>query len=333
MKYLIFFVLAILFACSSGDDGRLVKNQSDVSLNPFDSVNTLIKAEPSDANLYFQRAKLHYAQRDLPASLADVGRALKLDSSNADYYLLFADLKLISKESRESRDALITALRFNPNNIDVLIKLGELYMIVQDSDHSFEYLNRALKLDVYNGRAYQIKGFNYMYLGDTANAVSSFETAIEQDPQDYESYMQLGFFYANIQDDLALDYFNNALKVNPTSLEALYAKGLFLQTIEKSREAIGAYRAMLDIRESQTDAWYNQGYVYLEQLAVYDSAAYCFTRALDFGPAVYPNAVYNRGLAHERAQDFPKAEADYRAALEMDPQYDLAAIGLERILE
>lgn len=332
MKYAAYFVLLLFVACSSGESTRLADEQPSSS-TPFDSINTLIKEDPADANLYFDRAKLHYAERDLPSSLADVGRALKLDSTNAEFYLLYADLKLISKESRESRDALVKALRYNPGNLDVLLKLGELYMIVQDADQSFEYLNRALKIDVYNARAYQLKGYNYMYLGDTASAVSSFQTAVEQDPSDYDSYMQLGFFYANIQDELALDYFNNALKTRPTSLEALYAKGLFLQTIERSRDAINTYREMLDVRETQSDAWYNQGYVYLEQLAVYDSAAFCFTKALDFGPKVYPNAVYNRGLSHERAQNFEAAESDYRLALEMDPQFDLAAMGLERILE
>jgi tetratricopeptide (TPR) repeat protein len=264
----------------------------------------------------------------------DVGRALKLDSSNTEYYLLLADLKLIAKESRESRDVLLKAYAVNPNDVEVLLGLGELYMIVQDADASFRYLNEALKIDVYNATAYRLKGFNYKYLGDTTNAVSSFQTAVEQDPKDYDSYLQLGLLYSTIGHAVALDYYNNALKVRPTSVEALYAKGLFLQTIDRSREALNTYATILEVTENRYfDAWYNMGYVYLVQLQSYDSAAYSFSQAIRQGPQGYAQAFYNRGLSYEKLGEMKKAEADYREALRINPQYDLAALGLSRILE
>jgi tetratricopeptide (TPR) repeat protein len=328
------FVLAalLLAACHDNRTARLEANNADDS-QQFDSINALIKASPNNPTLYYERAKMHYDLRDHAASLNDVGRALKLDSSNTEFYLLLADLKLISKESRASRDALLKAYQRNPNDIHVLLRLGELYMIVQDAETSFKYLNEALKADVYNATAYRLKGFNYKYLGDTTNAVSSFQTAIEQDPNDYDSYLQLGFLYSTIGHDIALDYYNNALRVRPQSVEALYAKGLFLQTINRSREAIDTYKKILSITDEYFDAYYNIGYVYLVQVQQFDSAIYHFNKAIEFGPPSYVEAVYNRGLCHERAGDIKQAEADYREALRMNPQYDLAALGLGRILD
>ncbi len=335
MKRTVLAILSILLvatACQENNTAKLDSATAQSATTPFDSINALIKETPNNPDLYFQRAKMHYDERDLVTSMNDVGRALKLDRSNTDYYMLLADLKLIAKESRASRDALLQAYEIAPNDIQVLLRLGELYMIVRDADASFKYLNEALKIDVYNATAYRLKGFNYKYVGDTVNAVSSFQTAIEQDANDYDSYLQLGLLYSTAGNELAEDYYNNALKVRPSSVEALYAKGLFLQTMGRSRDAIRTYDQIIGITGEYFDAWYNKGYVYMVQLEQYDSAAYNFTQAINVGPEGYVAAYYNRGLAYETAGALREAEADYRMALKFNPQYDLAARGLSRVL-
>lgn len=327
-------LIALMGSCDQNTTARLDDggNTGESVIDPFDSINTQIKANPNDATLYFERAKVHYGLRDLSSSLSDVGRALRLDSTNHEFYILLSDLKLLNKESRESRDALLKAHKIAPRNTDILVKLGELYMVVGDADASFKYLNLALKEDVYLAAAYRLKGFNYKYLGDTINAVSSFQTAVEQDPNDYDAYMQLGLLHAEGGKELALDYFNNAIRISPASAEALYAKGLYLQTTDRPREAIKTYEDILSQYEEYFDAWYNIGYIHLEMLEKYDSAAYCFNQAIVYGPKNYYPAVYNRGLSKERSGKLREAEADYREALKMNPQYDLAALGLSRVL-
>jgi len=333
----IFWLTAIVsvfvVGCQESNTAKLDDGQTQSEVTPFDSINALIKQDPNNPDLYFQRAKMHYEARDLATSMNDVGRALKLDSGKTDYYLLLADLKLIAKESRDSRDALLNAYAINPTDIDVVLRLGELYMIVQDADESFRYLNEALLLDKFNSTAYRLKGFNYKYLGDTTKAVSSFQTAIEQDPNDYDSYLQLGLLYSTIGHEIAEDYYNNALKVRPQSVEAHYAKGLFYQTIGRSRDALNTYDDILEITGEYFDAWYNKGYVYLVQLQEYDSAAQQFSKAIQFGPQGYAEAYYNRGLSYEQMGELKKAEADYREALRINPQFDLAAQGLGRIVD
>ena len=335
MKYFwILFSIILLASCEQNPSKKLVTSDKQAEeTNVFDSLNTAIKADPGNSDLYYQRAINHYSNRDLASSLSDVGRALKLDSSNVDYYMLLSNLKMLSKQSREARNALIKANELEPQNIDVLLKLGELYMLVEDFKNSFGYLSKVLEVDIHNATAYRLKGFNYKYAGDTIKAVSSFQTAIEQDPNDYDSYLQLGLLYSIYLDPIAIDYYNNALKVNPNSLEALYAKGLHLQQENKSREALGVYARIAALNANYFNAYYNSGYIYLEHLQVYDSAAILFTEALDHGPDQYFQAIYNRGLAYERLEDFKNAKLDYTEVLSINPQFDLAALGLSRLEE
>ena len=326
------FSLSLLCVITSCDQKANSSQKDELQIsNPFDSVNSLIKESPSESILYFKRAILHYDNKDLSSSLSDVGRALKLDSSNADYYVLLSNLKLLSKQSRESKDALLKAYKVEPGNLEVLLRLGEIYMLVEEYESSFRYLNEALKVDIHSAMAYRLKGFNYKYAGDTVNAVSSFQTAIEQDPQDYDSYLQLGLLFSVPLKPIAIDYYNNALKVRPTSLEAMYAKAMHLQQIGESRSAINLYNDMIKLNKAYFNAHYNKGFIYLEQLSKYDSSSQAFTDAITNGPKDYFQAVYNRGLARERAKDFVKAEEDYRLALQINPQFDPAAQGLTRL--
>ncbi|MEZ4720719.1 MAG: tetratricopeptide repeat protein [Flavobacteriales bacterium] len=332
MKWTLFLVVTlavISIGCQQNNTPKL--NAGKQFENPADSINELIKESPNDAQLYFERAQLHYANRDVASSLSDVGRALKLDSGNVEFYILLANLKLINKQSRDSKDALLKAYRINPTDTRVLLKLGELYMIVNDYDASFRYLNEALQQDIHLAEAYRLKGFNYKYSGDTTNAVSSFQTAIEQDPDDYDSYLQLGLIYSSILNPLALNYYDNALRVRPASLEAMYAKALHLQNIGESRLAIRLYDQIIEANPNFFNAHYNKGFVYLEQLEKYDSAAVAFTQAINYGPENYFQAVYNRGLANERMGNKTSAKEDYKLALKQNPQYDLAAHGLSRV--
>lgn len=328
MTLLYLIILLPFIGCNNAGEDQ---QKQAVYQNPMDSINSVIKSTPNEPDLYFERSKMHYANRDLASAMSDVGRALKLDSSQAEYYLFLANMKLLNKESRDARDLLLKAHDRDPENLEVLLKLGELYMVVEDFETSFQYLNEALRIDLYNATAYRLKGFNYKYAGDTAKAVSSFQTAIEQDPNDYDSYMQLGLLFTIPLDPLALQYFDNAIRVNPQSLEAHYAKGMHLQRLGESRQALNVYKKILEFNPRYYNASYNQGYIYLEQISKYDSAAYHFTEAIQNGPERYFTAMYNRGLAQERLGNLQKARADYEQALLWNPQYDLAAIALERI--
>ena len=324
------YLLLLISIVGCGETKTIVEEAYE---NPVDSISAIIKGDQGNSDLYFERSKAYFQLGDVPASLSDVGRALSLDSSKADYYIFLASLKIINKQSRESRDALLKAYEINPDNVDVLVKLGELYMLVDDYANSFKYLNEALRVDVNNATAYRLKGFNYKYAGDTVKAVSSFRTAIEQDPEDYDSYLQLGLLFSIPLEPIALDYYNNALRVKPNSLEVMYAKAFHLQRAGEVRSAIRLYDEIIELNPNYFNAHYNKGYIYLEYLAKYDSASMAFTESINYGPEKYFQALYNRGLAKERADFTTEALEDYKMVLEMNPQYDLAAMAISRISE
>src|SRR5690606_2351540 len=144
------------------------------------------------------------------------------------------------------------------------------------------------------------------------------------------AYIQLGLLYASVFDDLAIAYYNNALDLRPNSTEALYNKAFFLQEIEQIEEADSLYNKILEIDPEYYIAYYNKGFIRLVFSDNYNDAANLFTKAISFDETYY-EAYYNRGYCFELLGEKEKALTDYKKALELKPDFTLAAKGVSRI--
>lgn len=146
----------------------------------------------------------------------------------------------------------------------------------------------------------------------------------------FEAYMELATIHAYQQDELALQYYDNAIGLKPKSAEALYGKGLFEQNRGHYDEALAIYQHLTQVDKQNFLGYYNTGYIYLTAFAEYDSALAYFDTVLMVQPKMV-DAMYNKGLAIEFKKDYPKAREIYRSVLDVDPQHDLAAKGLSRL--
>lgn len=338
-KYLIILISTfIFFSCGSDVEDTVDNTDLAEAVDSLDSertvefkaVNDLLRNDINNTSLYLQRAKLYMKYNDLSSAVKDIDRAIKLDSLSPDYYLLKAELLKKQDKFKEAKSALDDCMRIDNNNVEARVELGWLALIVRDYDQAMDYADAALKRDIYNAEAYHLKGMIFEEKLDTTRAISSFRTAIEQENDYYDAYMHLGVLHMDIDLVLAKEYLKNALRIKPESLEALYAYGLSCQENEDYNEAIETYHSILEIDEYR-EPYFNLGYIHQEYLKVYDVAIDYYTKAINLEPK-YLEAYYNRGLCYEELKQYKKAEADFRHALKLNPQYTTAALALERVL-
>lgn len=328
--------LAMLFLNSCGETTPEVSDvQEERKDAPQDYVEQLsdeIIDSPNNGNLYVKRA-LAYTERNL-MSLAtkDAERAVSIDSTVSYFHQVLGEVNFLNGALGPARLSLEKAADLDPSNVDALLKLAEVRFLLRRYEEAITAVNDALRQDDQLAQGYFIKGYVYKETGDTIMAKSSFQTAIEVDPDLYEAYMELGSLYAFQGDPLALEYFNSALEIRPTSAEAFYHKGMFLQAGSRIDQARDTYFEMLQADPNNVLGYYNLGYLYLTEYLAFDTAAAYFDSAIVVRPD-YVDAIYNRGLAYEELELFGDAETSYREALALNPQYDLAAKGLSRILE
>lgn len=330
---LLLFSFLLLSSCSQRTESTaIIPAASDSSASPLITINEQLKNDPNNASLYYRRAQLYFENKEAEASLNDLLRALSIDSSNADFYLLLADVHFIKKEGIKAKEALARCLALDPDNAEAYLKLAEMYFLVEQYGQSLEQINKALKIDMHNARAYFMKGMNYKYMGDTANAISSMQTAVEQDNEYYDAYMQLAILHGAKDDSLAVSYYDNALRITPQSVEALYGKALFLQEHGYPERALMEYDKMLEIDKNNPLAYFNSGYVYLVYLEKLQDALAMFTKAIELNPR-YVEAWTNRGVTYEKSGNLKNAENDFRKALEIKPDYTPAAKGISRVVD
>jgi tetratricopeptide (TPR) repeat protein len=327
------FIINLLFFASCGTDtgntGENPKTDSAVASAPAElkAINQEILASPNNPDLYHKRAKYYLANKSFDEGLADMSRAMNLDSTKAGYFLTLSDLYFSVNQSGNAKAALEKSIALDPKNVEAILKLAELYLYVNKSDKSIEYINQALKIDQYNAKAYFMKGMNYKDLKDTAKAISSMQTAVEQDQQYYNAYMQLGILCAGQKNKLAVDYYKNALRIQPKSVEAWYALGKFYQDAGDWNNAIGTYSTLLKF-DNNKNVMYNLGVIHLVALKAYNKALEYFTGAINIDPK-YVEAYYGRGVCYQEMKEPKKALAEFQTCLSINPDYEPAKRALQ----
>lgn len=322
-------LFSVLVSCGGGKKGA-DKGNADDTLGVLSNLDLLIAEEPDNADLYYQRAQYHLEEDNVFSGKADVEKAIQLDSTKAKYFTLLADFNLVMSKIPEVKTNLANALRLEPENTDALLKYGEFQLYLQDYPAVFENVNKALKLNPYLAKGYFIKGMAYTEMKDTAMAISSFQTCVEQDPEYYHAHMQLGLLFAAKHDPICINYFNNAIRVNPEKPEAYYALGFFYQEHGNYEDALLCYDNMLKVSPKNAAALYNKGYVHLVYLDHYDEAIDWFTQTIQVDPR-YADAYYNRGYAYELKSNKAAARQDYQNAIRVQPDHKLAEQGLRRV--
>lgn len=329
------FIGFTLFSCNpsgekSADSATILADTTPIGKEIY-ALSLKIEDEPDDHSLLQQRAKLYLQKGNLPASMNDIDAALKMDSTVADYWLTMADVQLASGKAGQSKRALEKSLSLDPKNKLAYEKLAELYFIAQQYKACISQLDEVLKLDINNPKAYFMKGMCFRDLNDTSRAISSFQTSIEQKPDYYEPYLQLAMIYHNINNKLALQYYDGALRVNPKSTDALYDRGLWYQEKERNYDkAIQDYTSAIQLNPKLERAHFALGYIHYQYLKVYDQAIRHYTDAISAAPN-WPEAWYNRGLCYEAQGNIAAANADYEKALKIRPDYQAALKALGRV--
>lgn len=338
MKNILFLIIISIFytSCKTGsgditEDTKRTDSLSKIINSPeLIALNKKILDNPDDASLYNERAKIYLQFKQFEEAISDSKRALRIDTSNAVYYLTEADVFFAANETRNAKDVLELVVKKFPENTDGLLKLGELYYFVKQYENAFAKINQALKINENLAKGYYLKGSIYKEVGDTGKAISSLETAIEQDNKNYGAFLDLGLIYAAKRSELALEYYNNALRLNPTSSEALYAKAKWFQDIGQFKEATAGYEQILKNDPKHVFSMYNLGAIEFGVNKNAQKAIDYFTNAINTDPK-YAEAYFARGACYQELKDRDNASADYNMCLQLKPNYEPAVEGLNSL--
>jgi predicted O-linked N-acetylglucosamine transferase (SPINDLY family) len=119
--------------------------------------------------------------------------------------------------------------------------------------------------------------------------------------------------------DLALKYFDQAIKINNKNSAIFNNKGIVLKELKRFEEAIQNYDAALHVDPKYAAAYNNKGNA-LQALKRFEEALQSYEAALDIKPD-YIEALNNKGNALKELKRFDLALQSYEAALLVNPQF------------
>lgn len=296
------------------------------------ALNIALEKNPDNDSLLYRRAGVFYKLDGYDEALKDLTRAIQLDSVQPAYYHLMADVLLDYARPNDSRRAIsvlqLAASKF-PDNIYTLLKLSEFQLIVKQHGDALITLDKILRRDPQNAEAFYMAGRIALDKGDTTAAIASLQKSVKLDATNDDAWMFLGRIFTNRNNPLALQYFDNVLRLDSTNLEAREFKGVFYKRRGEFDKAFVVYRDIVAQNPDYSNAWFDMATIYLEQDSI--SKAYeHFDIAVKTDP-LFVKAYYYRGLCAELQGNTDAALADYKQANGMSPEYKEAKEALARL--
>ena len=247
-------------------------------------INKALQLDPNNVETYLLLADVYYTLGDQDNIASTLNRAAEVNSLDARPLVKLAELNLLQQNYNLAFGYVDKALGLSPYNPRAYFVKGMCFMAaqqdtanalknfqlaseqdanfydpveqisriyaVQQPPYALDYLRRAQQQfpDITTTR-YELA----LYLqghGEPEEALLHYDTLLMQNPENYIVLFNKGYVnYVYLEDNqTALEYFNQALAVNPDYLDALYNKGRVLEQMGDYSQAMSIYKEVLKTR-------------------------------------------------------------------------------------
>jgi tetratricopeptide (TPR) repeat protein len=292
----------------------------------------LLAADPTNDSLLYMRGRVYWELEAYDEAMSDAITALQRDSSHPRYYHLLSDILLDYGRPNDSKRALdvlnMAANRF-PDHQHTWLKLAEFNLIVRQHGEALKALDHVLKRDPQNAEAFFMSGRVALDMGDTIRAITSLEKSVSFDAENTDAWVMLGRIFTNRANPRAIQFFDNALRLDTTNVEVQEYKAGYYKRTGQFDEAFKLYRGILAHHPDYANALFDMGLMYTELDSLVTAEKH-FDMAIATDP-LFVIAVYYRGVTRELQGNLQGAIEDYTNANKMSPNLPEPIEALQRL--
>lgn len=190
----------------------------------------LKKSNPSEKTAYYV-GKAYYEQEDLGNAIKHLELAAKEDPSNADIPYTIARAYADMQNFKPAIAYYKKAVELNPTNSRWLYELSLVCYGMNDDQNSLKYMLEAGEKGYKKDNEYtQNLATAYLNAGKSKEGIEALQALLKRRPTDKALLFSLAEAFYNIKNyDAALNYYDDVLKVDKQSAEALYMIGMCFQ--------------------------------------------------------------------------------------------------------
>ena len=218
--------------------------------NISSTLNKAVEISPLDPRPVEKLAELNLLQQNFNLAFAYVDKALQMASYNPKAYFVKGMCFMAAKQDTASAmKNFMLASEQDATFYDPVEQISRIYA-AQQPPYAMDYLRKAQQQfpDIPTAR-YELALYLQSH-GEPEEALLHYDTLLMQRPDNYIVLFNKGYVnYVYLEDNqAALDYFNQALALNPNYLDAKYNKGRVLEQMGDYSQAMAIYKEVLKTR-------------------------------------------------------------------------------------
>ena len=216
------------------------------------TLNKAVEINSLDARPLVKLAELNLLQQNYNLAFAYVDKALGLSPYNPKAYFVKGICYMASKQDTISAlKNFQLASEQDENFYDPVEQISRIYA-VQQPPYAMDYLRKAQQQFPDKPTARYELALYLQSHDEPEEALAHYDTLLMQYPYNYIVLFNKGYvnYVYLLDNEAALEYFNRALTINPTYLDAKYNKGRVLEQMGDYSQATEIYK---DVLKTQPD--------------------------------------------------------------------------------
>lgn len=222
----------------SQNNTRSSKELLEITAKKFpDNIETLLKL-----------AELYFLVKRYQEGIDFVNKALKINENLAKAYYIKGSIYRESGDTTRAISSLETATEQDNKYVEAFYDLGVLYA-ARKNPIAFDYYNTVLSIQPNHLEAAYAKAKLFQDLGKFKEAIGSYEAIIKNTKTCANCYYNLGAIYLEITKEpkKALEQFTKAIELNPSYVEAYFARGYTYTLLKDIESAKADYKMCLQL--------------------------------------------------------------------------------------
>jgi predicted O-linked N-acetylglucosamine transferase (SPINDLY family) len=282
----------------------------------------VLKGNPNDVAALYSLAAISEQQSQLEEALRYITRACDLGHNFAQAHFAHSVILLRLGRMEDADRAIERVLKIDPkfpgarNQKAKLLSLGTSKSNNHELNAADSHLNPEIELIVQ--RALALQGDN-----KTNEAVAAFETILKLDSCNFVALYSLGAIYSQSGEPrAALDYLDQAARINPSAPIVHHALGTVKQALGLYEESLKSFDKAIQLQPNYREALVNKCSL-LHSMRRQSEAVAVMNSALEVLPND-PGLLNNMGYLLTEFKQNSQAARFFKRLVDIDPYYENA---------
>jgi len=284
------------------DVKKNINSKSDGNLDPLKQVFAMIQSNKPDE-----------AIKELEQQLNNTS------GNNCRIYCQFGVAYIMKNKFKKAEDFLLLAVKEDPKCAESYFNLGLLSQKQGFHEKALSFFKESILINGHDAETYELMGDCCKALNNNKDAKIFYDTSIKINPKSLGVAINLTQLYLNDnQIEKAKEVLKIALVSHPDKKELYFTLGEIHKSQNEFENAIGNFRKVISLDESNSKAYYELGYC-CYQINLITQSIPLLAKAYKLDPLFSDSLLY-LGKAYEKKKNTDSAISMYQEWISMEEE-------------